>query len=427
MPRLPALLLIAFVGPCVSTYVGPTFRSGTYIGPSSSLGTYAGPSFRSGQPSVDPGTSTPLFNGTDLAGWHNINCAPGTWSVKGGVIHTTGKPICELRTERMYENFVLDVEWRHLTAGGNAGVFIWADALPARGQPFLRAVEVQVLDGRETANYTSHGDIFPIHGAKMTPDRPHPAGWDRSLPSEKRAKPAGQWNHYRITADRGRITLEVNGKAVSGGYDISPRKGYIALESEGAPAEFRNLAIKELPSAGDLPADQVALADEGYRSLYSGVDLSGWTEAGGSGHFRPSDWQIVAGVPGRRGRGVLSSTATFGNLDLIIDWRCGAAQENEKPAPPEVSSDAALNLSLGSHRDSRLRFSCRDRIEGQAQGNDWNRTRVVRRDGTVQVEINGRALAAPAPATPQPAATPLVLEHEGDVMTFANVFVAERP
>ena len=187
------------------------------------------------------------------------------------------RAICELRTERMYENFVLDVEWMHLTPKGNAGVFIWADPLPARGQPFLRAIEVQVLDGRETPNYTSHGDIFPIHGAKMTPNHPHPGGWDRSLPTEKRAKPAGQWNHYRITADRGRITLEVNGKAVSGGYDITPRKGYIALESEGAPAMFRNLRIRELPSAGELAATESPHADEGYRSLYTGVDLSGWT------------------------------------------------------------------------------------------------------------------------------------------------------
>jgi hypothetical protein len=110
----------------------------------------------------------PLFNGRDLTGWFNINCAPGTWSVKDGMIHTTGAPICELRTERMYENFILELEWQHLKPQGNAGVFVWADALPARGEPFLRAIEVQVLDGRNTENYTSHGDVFAIHGAKMT-------------------------------------------------------------------------------------------------------------------------------------------------------------------------------------------------------------------------------------------------------------------
>ena len=43
----------------------------------------------------------PLFNGKDLSGWVNVNCAPETWSVADGMIHCTGKPICELRTERM--------------------------------------------------------------------------------------------------------------------------------------------------------------------------------------------------------------------------------------------------------------------------------------------------------------------------------------
>src|ERR671910_2613136 len=168
----------------------------------------------------------PLFNGRDLSGWVNVNCAPETWSVRDGVIHSSGKPICELRTDRMYENFILELEYRHLEPGGNAGLFIWGDALTARGQPFVRAIEVQILDGRNTEWYTSHGDVFAIHGATMTPDRPHPGGWVRSLPSERRARPAGEWNHYRITAQNGTIKLAVNGKEVSGGHDIAPRKGY---------------------------------------------------------------------------------------------------------------------------------------------------------------------------------------------------------
>ena len=149
----------------------------------------------------------------------------------------------------MFENFVLELEYQHLDPQGNAGVFIWGDALTAPGQPFVRAIEVQVLDGRNTENYTSHGDVFAIHGARMTPDRPHPNGSMRSLPSERRARPAGEWNHYRITAQNGTIKLAVNGKEVSGGYDISPRKGYIHLESEGGRVLYRNLRIKELPSA----------------------------------------------------------------------------------------------------------------------------------------------------------------------------------
>ncbi len=251
---------------------------------------------------------TPLFNGRDLTGWFNINCAPGTWSVKDGMIHTTGAPICELRTERMAENFILELEWQHLKPEGNAGVFVWADALPARGEPFLRAIEVQVLDGRNTENYTSHGDVFAIHGAKMTPDRPHPNGWARSLPRERRAKPAGQWNTYRITARDGKITLAVNGADVSGGCDITPRKGYLALESEGSPALFRNLRIAELPSSGTLAPEHVASTDDGFRALYNGQDLTGWRAIGKG--FTPKDWTLVYSAPAPTLGARLSSART---------------------------------------------------------------------------------------------------------------------
>ena len=71
---------------------------------------------------------TPLFNGKDLTGWVNVNCAPETWTVQDSMVHCDGVPTGALRTERMYENFILELEWRHLKPGGNAGVFI----LPAR-------------------------------------------------------------------------------------------------------------------------------------------------------------------------------------------------------------------------------------------------------------------------------------------------------
>ncbi|MFN7545474.1 MAG: DUF1080 domain-containing protein [Acidobacteriota bacterium] len=66
----------------------------------------------------------PLFNGRDLRGWVNVNCAPETFTVRDGMIHCDGIPTGALRTQRQYENFVLELEWRHLKPGGNAGVFV---------------------------------------------------------------------------------------------------------------------------------------------------------------------------------------------------------------------------------------------------------------------------------------------------------------
>jgi Domain of Unknown Function (DUF1080) len=354
---------------------------------------------------------TPLFNGRDLKGWFNINCAPGTWSVKDGMIHTTGAPICELRTERMYENFILELEWQHLKPKGNAGVFVWADALPARGEPFLRAIEVQVLDGQNTENYTSHGDVFAIHGAKMTPDRPHPNGWARSLPRERRAKPAGQWNTYRITARDGKITLAVNGADVSGGYDITPRKGYLALESEGSPALFRNIRIAELPSSGTLAPEHVAAADEGFRSLYNGLDLTGWRAT--SGGWTPKDWTLVysAAAAGAGGSSLVSAE-DYGDFSLIVDWKIPkeGASANKKPA-----GGAAVKEPI------RLAVSQGGEHKAVRPAGEWNRSIFTLRGSKLTVTLNGETVREGA-AHDGPSRGRIVLRPTEDA-EFANVFV----
>ena len=56
---------------------------------------------------------TDLFNGETLAGWVNVNGAASTWRAEDGMIRCTGKPTCLLRTARMYEDFVLELEWMH--------------------------------------------------------------------------------------------------------------------------------------------------------------------------------------------------------------------------------------------------------------------------------------------------------------------------
>jgi hypothetical protein len=88
----------------------------------------------------------PLFNGKNMDGWVLVNTPNETWSVDDEMLVCTGKPIGEIRTDRMYQNFVMEVEWRHMVPGGNAGIFVWADDITAKGVPFHRGVEVQVLE-----------------------------------------------------------------------------------------------------------------------------------------------------------------------------------------------------------------------------------------------------------------------------------------
>ncbi|HKQ37613.1 MAG TPA: DUF1080 domain-containing protein, partial [Verrucomicrobiae bacterium] len=270
----------------------------------------------------------PLFNGRDFTGWTNVNCAPSTWTMRDGVIISTGVPTGVLRTLRQYENFIAELEWKHIKPGGNAGFFVWSGALPVCGQPFTKAIEIQILDGHESEVATSHGDVFSIQGASMVPDRPHPKGWSRCLPSEKRAHPAGEWNHYRVECRDGRVTLAVNGKVVSGGSNCVPRKGFICLESEGSECHFRNLRIQEL--AGSDAPEQI---EEGFHSLYTGVDLSGWRQDPGHvGHWSPKDWILDYDGQSKAADPHLWTEKEYGDFILILDWRF-----TRKPQPKKVS------------------------------------------------------------------------------------------
>ena len=200
-----------------------------------------------------------LFNGKDLSGWVNVNTAKDTWAVQDGTLMCTGQPIGVLRTDRQYENFILTLEWKHLTAGGNSGVFIWSEGVPPEGKQLPKGVEVQILElewavqNNQTDAYV-HGEIFGTGDLKVTPDNPRNV---RSKSAENRCKGKGEWNQYTIVAVDGVVKLSVNGKFVNGISNASIKKGYICLESEGAPIHFRNIKIIELPP-GITPPDRVA-------------------------------------------------------------------------------------------------------------------------------------------------------------------------
>src|SRR5882762_5532080 len=281
----------------------------------------------------------PLFNGRDLTGWVNANCAPETWSVRDGMIHCTGRPTGAMRTARQYENFVLEVEWRHLQKGGNSGVFIWGTPIAAPAVPFLRGIEVQVLDhgyaeqyekenGKKSDWFTTHGDVFPIHGATMKPFGRHRG--DRSFPSEERSKGTPEWNHYRIVCTNGVLRLSVNGKEVSGGEDCNYRKGYLALESEGGPVEFRNMRIKELPSSGASP-ELSAPVDLGWRTMFTGLDLRGWrTNSVALERWRGEDGHLSLRSEKPSAENTLWNEQDFGDAEFILDCSPGKAKEGKE-------------------------------------------------------------------------------------------------
>jgi hypothetical protein len=192
----------------------------------------------------------------------NVNGRDDTWTWREGVAHCTGQPVGVIRSQGKFTNFELVATWRHLKDGGNSGIFIWTSdealqdlkpgSLPRGG------IEVQVLDlgyaeqfekqhGAKPDWFTCHGDVFHVGTAKLKPFEPISPDGSRSFPRKQLSRGVGQWNHYYVRAINGEVRLWVNGEEVSGGNEADPRTGYLCLESEGAPVEFKNLRVRELP------------------------------------------------------------------------------------------------------------------------------------------------------------------------------------
>jgi hypothetical protein len=196
----------------------------------------------------------PLFNGRNLDGFVDMNTSEDTWWVENGILKCTGKPIGVMRTEKQYENFILDIEWRHMEPGGNSGVFVWANGTPYQDNPYPKGMEVQMLDTQWAeindgpVEYV-HGHLFPAMELEGTiPDNPSEIE-GRSYSLENRVNGTGEWNQYTVVCVDGTVKLSVNGKFVNGIRSTKRKKGYICPESEGSEVHFRKINIMELPGS----------------------------------------------------------------------------------------------------------------------------------------------------------------------------------
>jgi len=415
----------------------------------------------------------PMFNGKDLSGWRPVNVAADTFRWENGMVVISGVPTGFMATERMYENFIVECDWQHMKEGGNSGIFIWGEGLPAPGVPYARGIEVQVLDLAYEKNkgawewFTSHGDIFPIWGADMTPVAPTAKSGKRSFPIEKRVKPSPEWNHYRVECVNGEIKLSVNGKHVTTGRDCIPRKGYICLESEGSETHFKNVRIKELPSSG-ATAEQTARGYEGFKQLFNGKDFTGWKVSDDI----KSVWSVnglhVNAKAEVKGRSLdLWSERSFKNFELVADWRL-PAKAVSKPLPTftvdglyvlddrgkivlkEINhaGDSGIYLRgsarhqvniwsqpMGSgdinelHKDksipAELRLAMLPKKRADAKFGAWNRFIITLKNDRVTVVLNDETVIEDAQLPGIPAEGPIALQYHHDAIEFANVFIKE--
>jgi hypothetical protein len=186
---------------------------------------------------------TVLWNGEDFTGWRRYVADPlvdvnDVWQIRTKLLYCSGQPEGYIRTEKEYKNYHLHVEWRWPKEPGNSGVFVHG-----RGSDKVwpACIECQLQAGNA-------GDFILMNGTGLTVK-----GIDRRDPSKQFVmiqkapafveKAAGQWNTYDIYCKNGSIRCFVNGILQNEGARAKPNSGWIALQSEGSPVEFRNICL----------------------------------------------------------------------------------------------------------------------------------------------------------------------------------------
>jgi len=249
-----------------------------------------------------------LFNGKDLQGWdvkiagHELNDNYAkTFRVDHGVLKAAydqydrfGNKFGHLFYREKYSHYIIGVEYRFVgnqTAGGpdwafrNSGIMIHSQSAKSmlKDQDFPISIEVQLLGGkgsgdRPTANLCTPGTHVEMGGKLIT---------EHCIQSTSKTYHGEQWvrveavvlgNRQIKHVVEGKTVLEYSKPQIGGGvvnnFDPSVKQdgkplteGYIALQGESHPVEFRKVELLNLTGCMDPES-------RNYKSYYVDADQS---------------------------------------------------------------------------------------------------------------------------------------------------------
>lgn len=198
-----------------------------------------------------------LFNGKDLKGWHidvpaldNNPNGKNPFILRGKYLVSLADPQGHIITDKEYENYLLEVQYRFAGKPGNCGVLVHASTPRILYKMFPKSIECQLM-------HDNAGDFWCIGEDVETPNMEARRGpkkdWGVTEGKERRVKnltdssekPLGEWNTMKVKCEGNKITVWVNGDLVNEGI-ATVAKGQIALQAEGSEVEFRKVLLKKL-------------------------------------------------------------------------------------------------------------------------------------------------------------------------------------
>jgi hypothetical protein len=199
-----------------------------------------------------------LFDGKSLSGWYmdvpdlqKDSSLRRPFIVRDGLLVSLGTPGGHLISEKSYENYTLEFEYRFAGKPGNCGVLVHASSPRALYAMFPKSIEVQMMHSNAGDFWCIQEDIQVVDMEKR---RGPKENWGVSEGKERRIlnltddseKPLGEWNHMKVKCEEDRVTVWLNGVLVNDGFGATARKGQIALQAEGAEVEFKGLVLTPL-------------------------------------------------------------------------------------------------------------------------------------------------------------------------------------
>ena len=375
---------------------------------------------------------TPLTNGTDLSNWESYG-GEAPYTISGDTITGTAvvnTPNTFLCTDRPYSDFILTLEFKD-DAPLNSGVM-------ARGQ------WRQENDIRRIYGYQVEIDPSPRGYTGGIYDEAR-RGWIYPLHYNDEARQLyrhGEWNDLRVEAIGQNIRTYVNGKAVANLVDSLDDSGLICLQVHsinedlaGKQVSWRNIQLLDDATESDrIKAVQAPMENllvntlteaerrQGWRLLFDGTSTDGWRGAK-LDDFPASGWEVADGelrvLPGNGGEstngGDIVTEDNYSNFELVFEFKPseGANSGVKYFVDPDLNKGEGSAIGLEyqilddeRHPDAsmgvmgnRTMASLYDLIPASVidvpgRGKEykigqWNRGRIVSKDGHVEHWLNG--------------------------------------
>jgi hypothetical protein len=215
-------------------------------------------SYQSFAQKPDTTRSVSLFNGQDLTGWHMdvpaLDDDPDgkkPFTARDGMLVSLGTPGGHLITDKFYQNYQLEVEYRFAGKPGNCGILVHASTPRALYDMFPKSLEVQM-------QHEHAGDFWCIVEDIKVPDMRKRRGpkkkWGIVEGKNRRIEnltdgsenPVGEWNSMVIHCWGDTIRVWVNDDLVNDGTGCTTNMGQIAIQAEGSEVEFRKVLLTPL-------------------------------------------------------------------------------------------------------------------------------------------------------------------------------------